>query len=81
MSTPDPPIWLIAVQAFEFVLLSIFIAISFIATQAILCHRMFHSNLRLLINAMGLSWFGLTLARLASLIEQFICPEAMGELA
>jgi uncharacterized membrane protein len=73
------PVWLIVAQSIELLLLIGSILLAGIATRAVLRNRLFHWNLRIIMNAMGLSWYGMTLARIVSIVEQFFWPEAMGE--
>ncbi|KAI6190890.1 hypothetical protein M3Y97_00167900 [Aphelenchoides bicaudatus] len=65
------------VNAIELFINAVGIFIGFLAARTITRHTLFHFNLRLLMNIMGVGWFLLVGSRMASIVQQFIYPDAM----
>lgn len=73
------PIWLYIVNAIELLVNMISICVGVLVARTVVRHKIFHVNLRFLMNIMGCGWFLLVGSRAASLIHQFVQTEGMRE--
>jgi hypothetical protein len=70
------PVWMYVVNGVELLINIFTIFVGIIVTRVVMRHKLFHSNLRLLMHIMGIGWFLLVGSRAASLVQQFIQPQA-----
>jgi hypothetical protein len=71
--------WLLVLQSVELVFILVSILLGSLAAKVVTSNHFFHPNLYQLLRTVGIFWFLFTLARVASLIDQFVYPESMSE--